>query len=321
MSEPVLVQPRLDTPGAAAPAVEASGLRKSFGKVRAVDGVDLHIRPGEIVAFLGPNGAGKTTTIDMLLGLGTPDSGDIRIYGSTPRAAIARGQVSAVMQTGGLLKDLTVRETVRLTASLFADSRPVDEVLERAGILEIADRLVEKCSGGQQQRLRFAMALLSDPGLLILDEPTTGMDVEGRRDFWSAIRSDAARGRTVIFATHYLDEADAYADRIIMIRRGRIVADGTAAEIKALAAGRTVRATVADLDQAAVAAVDGVDSVALRGGQLTVRTRNSDAVARYLLTRTDAVDLEITSHNLEDAFLALTSDDPGAAGEQRGDHS
>ncbi|MGO4228517.1 ABC transporter ATP-binding protein [Arthrobacter sp. YAF34] len=321
MSEPVLVQPRLDTPGAAAPAVEASGLRKSFGKVRAVDGVDLHIRPGEIVAFLGPNGAGKTTTIDMLLGLGTPDSGDIRIYGSTPRAAIARGQVSAVMQTGGLLKDLTVRETVRLTASLFADSRPVDEVLERAGILEIADRLVEKCSGGQQQRLRFAMALLSDPGLLILDEPTTGMDVEGRRDFWSAIRSDAARGRTVIFATHYLDEADAYADRIIMIRRGRIVADGTAAEIKALAAGRTVRATVADLDQAAVAAVDGVDSVALRGGQLTVRTRNSDAVARYLLTRTDAVDLEITSHNLEDAFLALTSDDPGAAGEERGDHS
>ena len=321
MSEPVLVQPRLDTPGAAAPAVEASGLRKSFGKVRAVDGVDLHIRPGEIVAFLGPNGAGKTTTIDMLLGLATPDSGDIRIYGSTPRAAIARGQVSAVMQTGGLLKDLTVRETVRLTASLFADSRPVDEVLERAGILEIADRLVEKCSGGQQQRLRFAMALLSDPGLLILDEPTTGMDVEGRRDFWSAIRSDAARGRTVIFATHYLDEADAYADRIIMIRRGRIVADGTAAEIKALAAGRTVRATVADLDQAAVAAVDGVDSVALRGGQLTVRTRNSDAVARYLLTRTDAVDLEITSHNLEDAFLALTSDDPGAAGEQRGDHS
>jgi ABC-2 type transport system ATP-binding protein len=304
----------LDTDAAAA-AVEASGLRKSFGKVRAVDGVDLHIRPGEIVAFLGPNGAGKTTTIDMLLGLGTPDSGDIRIYGSTPRAAIARGQVSAVMQTGGLLKDLTVRETVRLTASLFADSRPVDEVLERAGILEIADRLVEKCSGGQQQRLRFAMALLSDPGLLILDEPTTGMDVEGRRDFWSAIRSDAARGRTVIFATHYLDEADAYADRIIMIRRGRIVADGTAAEIKALAAGRTVRATVADLDQAAVAAVDGVDSVALRGGQLTVRTRNSDAVARYLLTRTDAVDLEITSHNLEDAFLALTSDDPGAAGE------
>ena len=315
MSENLMVHPMVGAAGTTPAAVEASSLRKSFGKVQAVDGVDLHIRPGEIVAFLGPNGAGKTTTIDMLLGLGRPDSGEISIYGTTPRAAIARGQVSAVMQTGGLLKDLTVRETVRLTASLFADSRPIDEVLERAGILEIGDRLVEKCSGGQQQRLRFAMALLSDPGLLILDEPTTGMDVEGRRDFWSTIRSDAARGRTVIFATHYLDEADAYADRIIMIRRGRIVADGTAAEIKALAAGRTVRATVTDLDQAAVAAVDGVDSVALHGAQLTVRTRDSDAVARYLLTRTDAVDLEITSHNLEDAFLALTSDHPGPAGD------
>ena len=321
MSENLMVHPAPRTPGATPAAVEASALRKSFGKVQAVDGIDLDIQPGEVVAFLGPNGAGKTTTIDMLLGLGNPDSGEISIYGATPRAAIARGQVSAVMQTGGLLKDLTVRETVRLTASLFADSRPVNEVLERAGILEIADRLVEKCSGGQQQRLRFAMALLSDPGLLILDEPTTGMDVEGRRDFWSAIRNDAARGRTVIFATHYLEEADAYADRIIVIRRGRIVADGTAAEIKALAAGRTVRARVAELDQAAVAAVEGVDSVALRGGQLTVRTRNSDAVARYLLTRTDAVDLEITSHNLEDAFLALTSDEPGTAGEQRGGHS
>jgi ABC-2 type transport system ATP-binding protein len=313
MSENLLVHPVPSASPGTPAAVDASGLRKSFGSVQAVNGIDLHIRPGEIVAFLGPNGAGKTTTIDMLLGLGTPDSGDVRIYGSTPRAAIARGQVSAVMQTGGLLKDLTVRETVRLTASLFADSRPVEEVLERAGILEIGDRMVGKCSGGQQQRLRFAMALLSDPGLLILDEPTTGMDVEGRRDFWSAIRADAARGRTVIFATHYLDEADAYADRIIMLRRGRIVADGTAAEVKALAAGRTLQATVPGVDQAAVAAIAGVDSVEIHGDRLVVRSRDSDAVARYLLTRTDAVDLEITSHNLEDAFLALTSEDQAGA--------
>ena len=298
--------------GAGSPAVtavDARGLRKSFGKVQAVKGIDLQIKPGEIVAFLGPNGAGKTTTIDMLLGLSKPDSGRISIYGNTPRGAIARGQVSAVMQTGGLLKDLTVRETVALTASLFADSQPVEEVLERAGIRDIGDRRVEKCSGGQQQRLRFAMALLSDPGLLILDEPTTGMDVEGRRDFWTAIRADAARGRTVIFATHYLDEADAYADRIILVRRGRVVADGTAAEIKALASGRTVRATVTDPDRAALEALPGVDSVEIRAGGLSVRARDSDAVARYLLTRTDAVDLEITSHNLEEAFLALTADD------------
>lgn len=290
-------------------AVSARGLTKNFGKIRAVNGIDLEVQPGEIVAFLGPNGAGKTTTIDMLLGLTRPDSGTVSIYGQSPRSAIVHGLVSAVMQTGGLLKDVTVRETVQLTASLFADPRPVDEVLKRAGILDIGDRMVKKCSGGQQQRLRFAMALLSDPGLLILDEPTTGMDVEGRRDFWSAIREDARSGRTVIFATHYLDEADAYADRIVLVRRGEIVADGSAAEIKNLSAGRTVRASVTAIDQAELAAIDGVDSVELHSDSVLVRTKDSDAVARYLLDRTDARDLEITSHNLEDAFLALTSDD------------
>jgi ABC-2 type transport system ATP-binding protein len=298
-------------------AVSARGLTKNFGRVRAVNGIDLEVQPGEIIAFLGPNGAGKTTTIDMLLGLTRPDSGTVSIYGQSPRSAIAHGLVSAVMQTGGLLKDVTVRETVQLTASLFADPRPVDEVLKRAGILDIGDRMVKKCSGGHQQRLRFAMALLSDPGLLILDEPTTGMDVEGRRDFWSAIREDARSGRTVIFATHYLDEADAYADRIVLVRRGEIVADGSAAEIKNLAAGRTVRASVTDLDQAELAAIDGVDSVELHSDSVLVRTKDSDAVARYLLDRTDAHDLEITSHNLEDAFLALTADDdesPATAG-------
>jgi ABC-2 type transport system ATP-binding protein len=290
-------------------AVDARELHKSFGAVAAVNGVSLAIKPGEIVAFLGPNGAGKTTTIDMLLGLSVPSHGTVSIYGHTPRGAIARGQVAAVMQTGGLLKDLTVRETLELTATLFADTRPVDEVLERAGITEIASRMVEKCSGGQQQRLRFALALLSDPGLLILDEPTTGMDVEGRRDFWAAIRADAARGRTVVFATHYLEEADAYADRIILLRRGEIVADGSAAEIKNLAAGRTVTARLDAADQPAIAALPGVDSVSVQGGKISIHTKDSDIVARYLLNLTDAVDLEITSNNLEDAFVALTGDD------------
>ncbi|PYI66010.1 ABC transporter ATP-binding protein [Arthrobacter livingstonensis] len=312
-------------PPAALLAVDATGLHKSFGtagrKVHAVNGVDLQIRPGEVVAFLGPNGAGKTTTIDMLLGLSKPDGGSITIFGLSPRAAIAQGLVSAVMQSGGLLKDLTVRETVSLTGSLFSQTQPVDEVLERAGILDIAGRRVEKCSGGQQQRLRFAMALLSDPGLLILDEPTTGMDVEGRRDFWSAIRADTARGRTVIFATHYLEEADAYADRIVLVRRGEIVADGTAAEIKNLASGRTVNASVHNADAAALAAIPGVDSVESRGGRLSIRTKDSDAVARYLLTATDAVDLEITSHNLEDAFVALTGDRDGSDGSDGPDGS
>ncbi|MCU1415057.1 MAG: transporter ATP-binding protein [Microbacteriaceae bacterium] len=290
-------------------AIDAQSLSKSFGKVRAVDGISLRVEPGEIVAFLGPNGAGKTTTIDMLLGLSKPDTGTVSIYGQSPRSAIAHGLVSAVMQTGGLLQDVTVRETVQLTATLFAESRPVDEVLARAGILDIGDRMVKKCSGGQQQRLRFAMALLSDPGLLILDEPTTGMDVEGRREFWSSIRQDAARGRTVIFATHYLDEADAYADRIVLVAHGKVVADGSAAEIKNLSSGRTVRATVSTIDQAAVAAIDGVTAVEVNGDNLVARTTDSDALARYLLIKTPARDVEITSHNLEDAFLALTGDD------------
>lgn len=290
-------------------AIDARSLSKSFGKVRAVDDISLRVEPGEIVAFLGPNGAGKTSTIDMLLGLSKPDSGSVTIYGRSPRSAIAHGLVSAVMQTGGLLQDITVRETVQLTATLFAESRPVDEVLARAGILDIGDRMVKKCSGGQQQRLRFAMALLSDPGLLILDEPTTGMDVEGRRDFWSSIRQDAARGRTVIFATHYLDEADAYADRIVLVAHGKVVADGSAAEIKNLSSGRTVRAEVPKADRTAIAAIEGVSSVELNGDNLIVRTADSDAVARYLLTKTTARDLEITSHNLEDAFLALTGAD------------
>ena len=298
--------------GTAQAAVRLDGLVKTFGtgsgEVRAVDGIDLTVRPGEIVAFLGPNGAGKTTTIDMLLGFTRPDAGAVEVLGGTPADAVGRGRIAAVLQTGGLLKDLTVAETVRLTASLFPVARPTGEVLERAGIAELADRRVGSCSGGQQQRLRFALALLPDPDLLLLDEPTTGMDVEGRREFWAAIRADAGRGRTVIFATHYLDEADAYADRIVLVRRGRVVADGTPAQVKGLASGRTVRATLPDADQSALLALPGVQSVEVRGDAVLLRTTDSDAAARHLLTTTAARDLEITAHSLEDAFVALTTD-------------
>ncbi|HEY9483283.1 MAG TPA: ABC transporter ATP-binding protein [Micromonosporaceae bacterium] len=291
------------------PAVDLRGVTKRYGPVTAVDDLTLAIEPGEIVAFLGPNGAGKTTTVDMMLGLSRPDAGSVAVHGRKPADAIARGEVAAVMQTGGLLKDLTVAETVRLTATLFPHALRAVEVLDRAGIADIGDRLVGKCSGGQQQRLRFALALLSDPLLMVLDEPTTGMDVEGRRDFWSAIREDASRGRTVLFATHYLDEADAYADRIVLIRQGRIVADGTTAEIKAMASGRTVRATLAGVNRVALASLPGVEDVEVRGDTVLVRAKDSDSVARYLLTETAARDLEITAHNLEDAFVALTSDE------------
>ena len=299
------------TSEATVPAVRLAGVTKDFGNVHAVRGVDLELQQGEIVAFLGPNGAGKTTTIDMVLGLSRPSTGDVSVLGLEPRQAIARGLVSAVMQTGGLLKDLTVRETVEYTASLFANTRPVDDVLDRAGIAGIAGRRVAKCSGGEQQRLRFAMALLSDPALLLLDEPTTGMDVEGRRAFWSAIRADAESGRTVLFATHYLEEADQYADRIVLISHGRIVADGTGSQIRALASGRTVRVTLPGADERvtdAIASLGGVDRVEVRGDTVLVHAKDSDTVARYLLTETAARDLEITAKGLEEAFLSLTGD-------------
>jgi ABC-2 type transport system ATP-binding protein len=295
--------------GTGAPAISLRGVTKDFGAVHAVRGIDLEVGQGEIVAFLGPNGAGKTTTIDMVLGLSRPTTGEVEVLGMDPHGAIRRGLVAAVMQTGGLLKDLTVAETAAYTASLFAQAAPVSEVLQRAGIAEIADRKVGTCSGGEQQRLRFAMALLPDPALLLLDEPTTGMDVEGRRAFWSAIRQDAAGGRTVLFATHYLEEADAYADRIILVSRGQVVADGTASEVKALASGRTVRATLPSADAATLAAIPAADAVERRGDTVLIHSRDTDAVARHLLTHTDARDLEITARGLEDAFLALTGDD------------
>src|SRR6204780_1904667 len=296
--------------GATAPlAVELQGIRKNFGDVQAVRGVDVSVAPGEIVAILGPNGAGKTTTIDMILGLSVPTAGQVSVFGMRPRPPIPHGRVSAVMQTGGLLRDLTVGETVQYTASLFAQSEPPGEVLARAGIAQIADRRVGKCSGGEQQRLRFAMALVSDPELLVLDEPTTGMDVEGRRSFWASIRKDAEEGRTVLFATHYLEEADAYADRIILLRHGQKIADGTASQIKAMSAGRTVRATLAEASEAELRAIPAADRGEIRGETVLIHANDSDAVARYLLTHTSARDLEITARAIEDAFLALTGDD------------
>ncbi|HWV76980.1 MAG TPA: ABC transporter ATP-binding protein [Isoptericola sp.] len=307
----------------APPALSLRGLRKEFpspaGPVRAVDGIDLEIAPGEVVAFLGPNGAGKTSTIDMVLGLSAPTTGTVQVFGADPADAIAAGRVAAVMQTGGLLRDITVGETVALTAALFGRDGSPAPYLERAGIADLADRMVGKCSGGQQQRLRFAMALVSEPDLLLLDEPTTGMDVEGRREFWSAIRADAAAGRTVVFATHYLEEADTYADRVVLVSRGRVVADGSTAEVRSLASGRTVSARIDDDgERAAVAArlrdLPVFDAIDHRGSRLVVRTPDSDVVARYLLTQTGARDLEVASENLEDAFVALTTTAaPGAA--------
>ena len=294
-------------------AIEVRGLHKTFTRpgrpaVHAVSGIDLTVRPGEVVALLGPNGAGKTTLLDTVLGLIEPTAGSVAVHGLAPRRAIAAGRVSAVLQTGGLLRDLTVRETVRMIASTFPAHAAVDDVLERAGITAIARRKVSKCSGGEQQRLRFALALLPEPDLLVLDEPTAGMDVEARRGFWDVMHTEAAAGRTVVFATHYLGEADAFADRIVVVADGRVVADDTTDRIRAAAADRTVSAVVPDPSRAVLVLGDGagVASAHVEGERVVVRATDSDAIALRLLTELGGRDLQIASADLEQAFVALT---------------
>ncbi|WP_457031032.1 ABC transporter ATP-binding protein [Kitasatospora sp. P5_F3] len=288
--------------------IELVDVHKHFGEVTAVNGLNLRVETGEVVAFLGPNGAGKSTTIDLLLGLAGPDSGTVRVCGRPPVDAVRHGLVAAVLQSGGLLRDFTVAETVRYVASVYPAARPVGQVMEVAGLTPIAGRRVGKCSGGEQQRLRFALALLPEPQLLVLDEPTTGMDVEARQDFWQAVRRDAEHGRAVLFATHYLDEADAHADRIVVVREGVVVADGPAAKIKNMATGRQIRAHWPGASPAAVRALPGVDSAEAYGDSVLLRTRDSDRVARHLLNHTAARDLEINA-TLESAFVALTGRD------------
>jgi ABC-2 type transport system ATP-binding protein len=242
--------------------IEAHGLAKTFrspaGPVEAVRGVDLSISRGQTVALLGPNGAGKSTTIDMLLGLTPPDRGEVTLFGAAPADAIATGQIGAMLQTGSLIPDLSVQEIVSMIAALYPSPRPVDEVLELAGIASLAARRTQKLSGGETQRTRFAIALVGDPELLVLDEPTVGMDVEARRAFWVTIRELAGRGKTILFATHYLEEAEANADRAVLMARGAIVANGSTAEIKARVGTRTIRATVPRASRDELARLPGV---------------------------------------------------------------
>ena len=218
-------------------AVNLHGIEKTFrspaGPVHAVRGVDIEIEAGEIVALLGPNGAGKSTTIDVLLGLTKADHGTASLFGGEPASAVKDGKVAGMLQVGVLPRDLSVRELVSVMASLYPAPLAVDEALETVGITRLAGRRTQKLSGGETQRVRFALALVSNPELIVLDEPTAPMDVAGRHAFWETMRAFAAHGKTVLFATHYLEEADAYADRAILMARGRVVVDGSTTEIKA----------------------------------------------------------------------------------------
>jgi ABC-2 type transport system ATP-binding protein len=277
--------------------------------VRAVRGIDATVTPGETVALLGPNGAGKSTTLDILLGLLDPDGGSATVFGMSPSDAVSSGVVGAMLQTGGLIRDLRVRELVTMMASLYPDPLDVDEVLALTGTEQVADRLTQKLSGGQVQRVRFALALVANPELLVLDEPTAALDVEGRREFWTTMREFASRGKTILFATHYLEEADAYADRAVLMARGRVVADGPTTEIKALVGTRTIRATLPDVALEQLERLAGVSHAERRGEAVILACSDSDAAIRALLAAyPQARDIEITGAGLEEAFLILTED-------------
>ncbi|MDI5970458.1 ABC transporter ATP-binding protein [Streptomyces sp. SL13] len=290
------------------PVVSFRDVSKVYGQVKAVSGLNLTLRPGETVALLGPNGAGKSTALDLLLGLRNPDAGTVEVFGTTPGRAIAQGRVGAMLQSGGLMEDVRVRELVQLACDLHPKAYPVQEVLEHAGVTDIADRMVNKLSGGQEQRVRFALATAGASDLIILDEPTTGMDVTVRQAFWGTMRAQAELGRTVLFATHYLEEADAIADRVIVLHRGRILADGSAAEIKAKAGARRV---VFDLE-------GPIDETALRGLPFLTSLNVSGHTVRIQSTDADATthavyglglyprNLEVTGLGLEQAFIAIT---------------
>src|SRR6478609_6129369 len=293
--------------------IELVGLEKTFrtptGPVRAVDGIDITITPGETVALLGPNGAGKSTTIDMLLGLLAPDSGSVRVFGHVPAGAVSSGLVGGMLQVGGVAQYLSVRELLQMIASLYPNPMPVDEVIELTRIGDLAGRRTNKLSGGQTQRLRFALGIVGNPDLLVLDEPTVAMDVEARRDFWATMRHFTTGGKTVLFATHYLEEADDYADRIILMSRGRIVADGPSTEIKATVGLRTIRATLPGADLTAIGALPGVTNAETHGEAVIINCSDSDAALRALLPAyPEARDIEVRGAGLEEAFLQLTGD-------------
>ncbi|MFE5085360.1 ABC transporter ATP-binding protein [Streptomyces mirabilis] len=288
-------------------AVSFTGAVKAFGTVRAVDGVDLEIGRGETVALLGRNGAGKSTTISLLLGLNEPDEGTVALFGGPPEAAVRAGRVGAMLQETRPVPRVTVRELVSFVAGRYPAPLPVADALELAGIADLAGRRVDRLSGGQAQRVRFAMALAGNPDLIVLDEPTAALDVEARRAFWDSMRSYARRGHTVLFSTHYLEEADAHADRILVIDHGRLVADGTGEQLKRAVGGNLVSFDLAGRGTEGLTLLPGVVSVEVRGDRALLRTDDSDATVLALAELGAIRGLEVVPASLDDAFMALTS--------------
>ncbi len=302
--------------------VALSGIRKRYGDITAVADIDLSITGGEVVALLGPNGAGKSTTVDIMLGLRPADTGSAHLFGRTPRLALDAGLVGAVLQSGELVSGATVGELLRAIAALQPHPLPIADVAARTGLSDLLRRRTERLSGGQTQRVRFALALVGDPQLLVLDEPTAGLDVAARREFWTSVRDYAAQGRTVLFSTHYLEEADEIADRIVLIDRGRVVADGPTTAIRAMTAVRQVRCTLPDVDTAVLERLPGVSGVERHGSSVLLRSPDSDRTLRALLSGYPAAtDIEVSAAGLTDAFLALTGAGADRTGQPAGDRS
>ncbi|HUJ96467.1 MAG TPA: ABC transporter ATP-binding protein [Terriglobales bacterium] len=289
-------------------AARLEGVAKSYGSVEALRGVDLDIRAGETVALLGPNGAGKTTAVRLLLGLARARSGRVSVFGGDPLDPAVRVRTGAMLQVAKVPETLRVREHIDLFSSYYPNPLPLEASLAAAGLEEIQNRKFGDLSGGQRQRVLFALALCGDPDLLFLDEPTVGLDVEARRTLWEEIRKLVARGKTVLLTTHYLEEADALADRIVVINRGTIVAEGTPAEIKVRTAGKRVRC-ITRLRTETVRSLPGVFDVREDRGALEIRVASAEPLLRELLARDSELNgLEISTAGLEDAFLALTRD-------------
>jgi ABC-2 type transport system ATP-binding protein len=292
-------------------AVQLTAATKRFGAVTALDSVSLSVARGETVALLGPNGAGKTTAISLLLGLRPPTSGGVRIFGRDPRDASARKRIGAMLQESGVPATLRARELVEFFAALFPQPLDATEVLSTAELTHRAEARVATLSGGEKQRLYFALALVGRPDVLFLDEPTVSLDVETRRRFWKEIRALIARGITLVLTTHYIEEADALADRVIVLDHGRIIAEGAPAEIKSRVGGRYMRFRSAVVAEAALLALPGVQRVTRDGDRWTVLTLDPEGGLAQLFRDGVRIEhLEVADAGLEDAFLALTSGTP-----------
>jgi ABC-2 type transport system ATP-binding protein len=286
--------------------VELVDAHKKFGSLEALRGISLSVKPGELVGLLGPNGAGKTTAISLMLGLRQPTSGTSRLFGLEPRDLRARSRTGVMLQESGIPLTLKVREVVELFRTYYPEPLPTDTVVEMAGLSEFQGSLVGKLSGGQRQRVYFALAICGDPDALFLDEPTVGLDTATRRSFWDQVRGFKRHGKSIVLTTHYLDEADALADRVVVIDHGLIVADDSPEEIRKLVPGKKVEFSWPGATTAALAGLP-VEGLVIDGPRVSFLTSDAEEVLRTLFAKGAPIsDLEVVGAGLEEAVLVLT---------------